>query len=211
MRENINLGPACEIQLRAMGQEVETGLGDGRAVLAGQVHIELGFKLVEIQHIGRGIGALGLGEVGCAPIGGLLLLGKLDADQFAGQILKPMAIRIGAGEFRGDFGAIDRRGEHAKAVHQYGDVKPAEMKQFEDGRIPQKALKIRRAGLIGGNLDEIRAAIAARELYEAKTIPVRIKTQGLGINGDDMAEIVVIRQIAAMKPDGHGVMGSLKI
>jgi len=54
-------------------------------------------------------------------------------------------------------------------------------------------------------LDEIGGTIAARELHKAKAIPVRIEAQSLGINGDNRAKIVIVRQIAAMKPDGHGV------
>ena len=211
VRENIDLGPTDKIQFSAMRQEVETGLRNGRTFLAGQIDIKLGFELVQIEHVGRGIGALGLGQIGRAPIGRLLLLGEFDADEFAGQIFEPVPIRIGAGEFRGDLGAIDGRREHTKAVHEHGDVETAKMEQFEDSRIGQKALQIGCAGLIGCDLNEIRAAIAARELDKAKAIPMRVKPQGFGIDRNDGAEIVVIRQIAAMKPDGHGVMGSLTI
>jgi len=137
MRENIDVRPASKIQYGAMRQEVETGLGYGGAVLARQIDVKLGFELVQIEHIGGGIGALCLGEILGAPIGGLLLLGEFYADEFAGSILQSVPIRGGAGELGGDFRAIDGRGEDTEAMHHDGDVKPAEMEELEHFRVGQ--------------------------------------------------------------------------
>ena len=58
--------PAAEIETRAVGQETETGGGQFIAALARQHHVQFFAQRMEMQHIGRGIGDLRIGQrVGC--------------------------------------------------------------------------------------------------------------------------------------------------
>ena len=50
----------------------------GRRAFARQHHVELVLERVQMQHVGGRIGDLGVGELGRAPIGQLLLLGEID-------------------------------------------------------------------------------------------------------------------------------------
>src|SRR5947207_1432483 len=79
------------------------------APLAGEHAIEPGLERVQMQHVGGGIGDLGLGQVGRPPVGELLLLGEVDPEQLAHEVLEPVLVGIGAGEPRGDLGAVERR------------------------------------------------------------------------------------------------------
>ena len=66
------------------------------AALPGQHGIELFPQGMEVKHVGGGIGDLGVGELLGAPIGKLLLLGNVDAEEVADQILEPVLVGIGA-------------------------------------------------------------------------------------------------------------------
>ena len=61
-----------------------------------------------MKHVGGRVGELRLGQRVGPPVGRLLLLGDLDAEQFARQVLEPVPVGVGAGELGGDLGAIDR-------------------------------------------------------------------------------------------------------
>ena len=76
MRENIDFRPACEIQRGACRQEIEAGLSQRGAALARQAAVELLAQAVEIAHVGRGIFALRVVQLGPAPVGRLLCLGN---------------------------------------------------------------------------------------------------------------------------------------
>ena len=51
-----------------------------------------------MQHVGGGIVELLLGQLGGTPVGGLLLLGQLDAEQVLAQILEAVPVGEGADE-----------------------------------------------------------------------------------------------------------------
>ena len=55
------------------------------------------------------------------------------------------------------------------------------------------------------DLDDIRGAVAGRELYDAKAIPVGIEPQSFGIDRDRVRHFIgrQIRQVALVVPDGH--------
>src|SRR5687767_15860227 len=72
MGEDVDLGPAGEVEQSAVGKEIEAGLGQGRAAFALEPLVELLLHLVEVAHVGGGIILLGVGEVRSAPVGGLL-------------------------------------------------------------------------------------------------------------------------------------------
>src|SRR3546814_8062916 len=54
MRENIDLGPAREVERRARRQEIEAGLREAGAPFARQPHVEDLFHRVQQAHVARG-------------------------------------------------------------------------------------------------------------------------------------------------------------
>ena len=80
MGEDVDLGPAQEIEARAGRQEVEAGLGQLGAALAGQHRVEPVLQGMQVQHVGGRVIDLGLAQGVGAPVGGLLLLGEVDAE-----------------------------------------------------------------------------------------------------------------------------------
>ena len=133
MRKDILSGPARRIQPDPVGQEAETGLRQVRALFPDQHGVELRLEGVQMQHVGRRIARLRVGQFVGAPIGRLLLLRHVDAEQFAHQVLKPVLVGVGAGDPRGDLGAIDRRRHHAERPLQDAEVEPGEMEDLENG------------------------------------------------------------------------------
>src|SRR5688572_601160 len=109
MRENVLFGPTRNIEERTCGKEVEAGLGEAGPALAIKALVELFLELVEVANIARRIFALGIGELVCAPVAGLLLLGKIDAKQFLDQILETVAVGVGPDQTRRGAGAVERR------------------------------------------------------------------------------------------------------
>jgi hypothetical protein len=83
-------------------------------------------------------------------------------------------VGIGAGQPRGDLGAIDRLRHHAKGVVERGEIEPREVKDLRDGRIGQQRLQVRRVGVALGNLDDIGAAVAVRHLHHAEPVAMRV-------------------------------------
>src|SRR5438874_1663587 len=127
--EDVDLRPAGQVQPGAAGQEAESGLGQLGAALAFQQGIQLGLERMEVQHIGGGVVELFLAQRLGAPVGGLLLLGQVDAQKLPAEILEAPAIGEGAGELGGDLGAIDRLAAHAQRMLERGDVETPEMKE----------------------------------------------------------------------------------
>src|SRR5690348_12356521 len=74
MGEDVDLGPARQVELRARGQEIEAGLGQLHPPLALQPPVELLPQAVQIADIGRGIVLLRVGQHRAAPVRALLLL-----------------------------------------------------------------------------------------------------------------------------------------
>src|SRR6185437_1308640 len=116
MRENVVFRPTGEVEERARRQELETGGGHRRAALARQHDVEPGAQGMEMEDIRRGIAELLVGQLGGAPIGGLLLFREVDAEQFLAQILEAVPVGEGANQLGGDLGAIDRPGQHPEMV-----------------------------------------------------------------------------------------------
>src|SRR5260221_2033973 len=74
MRENIRLFPAGEVECRAGGEEIKTGLGQPSAALARQDLIQRRLELVQIGDVIGGISELTLAQFAGAPVRRLLLL-----------------------------------------------------------------------------------------------------------------------------------------
>lgn len=109
-----------------------------RAPFAGEHRVQPKLEPVQVEYIRGGVGELLLRKFRRCPIRTLLLLGKLNAEKFRCQIFQSMPIGIGAGEFRGNFGAVDRCRHHTEIVAENGHVEAGEMKNLNNARICQK-------------------------------------------------------------------------
>src|SRR6478609_1736845 len=204
MRENILGLPAAEIELHPGRQEVETGLRQCCAALARQHGIESLAQAMQMQYVGGRVGELRLAQRSRAPVARLLLLRQVDVEHLAHQILQAMAVGIGAGQARGDLGAVDRLRHHAKGVIEGGEIEAREVKDFCHLRIGQQRLQVRRVGVAHWNLDDVGAAVAVRHLHHAEPVAMRIEPHGFGVDRDRIRVAGKIRQVAAMQADGHG-------
>src|SRR5215217_6418916 len=107
MGENVGLFPAEEIEGAAGFDEFETGFGEVHAVFALKHTVEMTLQIVKIKDVGGSIIKLRVAQLLIAPVRALLLLAEIDVEQFARQLLQPMAIGIGPHEARGDLGAVN--------------------------------------------------------------------------------------------------------
>src|SRR5262249_31593108 len=128
MRENILGCPSREIEPGAIREETKAGGGKLGSSLALQHGIELVLESMQMQHVGGGIAHLRVAQRLRSPIRELLLLGELDAEHLADEILEAMLVGIGAREPRSDLGAIDRHEHDAQPMRERGDIKPGKMK-----------------------------------------------------------------------------------
>src|SRR5438045_9524647 len=78
------------------------------------------------------------------------------------------------------------------------------MKDFDDLRIGQQRLQVRRVGVILRDLDDVGGAVATRHLHHAEPVAMRIEPHGFGIDRNRILVAGEIRQVAAMQADGHG-------
>ena len=122
MLEQIGPAKPRQIELGADRQEGEAGKRELEPPFAREHRVESLPERVEVENVGGGIAELLLRQRGGAPIGGLLLLRKIDAEEFAADILEPMPVGEGAGELGGDLGAIERRGRHIERLAQLARV-----------------------------------------------------------------------------------------
>src|SRR6185503_3003709 len=76
--------------------------------------------------------------------------------------------------------------------------------ELDDFGIAQEPLQIGRRKAAGREQDHVCRAIARGKLRQAQTIPIRIKPQGLAVDGDDGAKIEPIRKVVLMERDFHG-------
>ncbi len=204
MGEDIAFWPARQIKLGAGRKKAETRLRQFAASLARKAGFKLVVQRVEVEHIRGGIFDLSRGQLVRAPVRALLLLGDIDAQHFLKQEFQPVPVGIGAPQFRGDLGTIDRRSQHAKAMQQNGDIETAEMKQLEHIRIGQHGAEIGRFGLVLIDLHQMGVAVAARHLHQAKPVAMRDQTHGFTINRHDRAEIKPIGEVAFVEMVCHG-------
>ena len=91
MGENVLFRPAREVEFRPRRQEAEARLREVQPVLAAKALLQPCLYRMEVKDIGSRVFELRLAEHGAAPIGGLLLLGQVDADQIARQVAEARA------------------------------------------------------------------------------------------------------------------------
>lgn len=146
-----------------------------------------------MAHVGRGVFLLFRAQGLRTPIGGLLLFGDFDTENLTAQILKTMTVRVGARQARGDFGAVNGRGDDAEILLENRYIEPGEMKDFYAFGIRQQGLQTRRVELPWGELHQMLVALSVRQLHEAQPVAVVVKTHGFGIDGDVAIECHVGR------------------
>ena len=66
-------------------------------------------------------------------------------------------------------------------------------------------------GLAGRELHQMAVAVAARELHQARAVPMRVEAHRLGVDGHRIAEGEPRRQVAAMEVLRHGVLRSPEV
>ncbi len=98
----------------------------------------------------------------------MLLLGEIDPYEFAHHILEAVAVGIGAGELRGDLGAINRDRHHPQRPEQHGEIEPGKVKDLDDLRIGQDRLEAHGFRVTGTDLHHLGAAVAAGDLHERR-------------------------------------------
>ena len=77
-----------------------------------------------------------------APVGALLLLREVDAEQFLAQILETVSVGEGPHQFRRDLGAIDRRAIDIEIDLERAQIEAREMEQLEDLRVLEQRLEV---------------------------------------------------------------------
>src|SRR5665213_3937766 len=130
MCEDVLLRPPLQVKQDARRKKVESGAGEVGAPFALQHHVELGAQRVQVQHVGRRILQLLIGERRRAPIRALLLLRQIDAEQILAQIAQTVPVGKGAREARGDLGAIDRAGHDAEIPIDHPQIETGEVEQL---------------------------------------------------------------------------------
>lgn len=204
MGEDVAFGPSRKVELRAGRQEVEAALRQCHAAFALQHEVQLLAQLVEVQHIRSRIIHLFGRQLRRAPVGRLLLLGDIHADEVAAQVFKPVAVGEGAHQFRGDFGAVDRVHIRIKIVLEDGDVEPREMEDFHAGFVFHQGFQARRVEILWVNLHQMRIALAVRQLHDAEAVTQVVQAHGFRVHGDIALECHIRRKITFMHEISHG-------
>src|SRR5262249_24068229 len=118
------------------------------------------------------------------PVGALLLLGQINAEELAAQVLEAVAIGVGACQLGSDLGAIDGLSKHTQMLRQHSDIEAAEMKDLEQRAIHEQRLQARCRPILTVELYEMGHTATGRELHQTQPIPMRFQAQRLGIYGD---------------------------
>ena len=139
MREDVLLRPSRRGRARPRRQEIEAGRGQLGCALRAPASRRVAPQRVQMQDVGGGVAQLLVGEVGGAPIRRLLLLGDLDAEQVAAQILEPVPVGEGAHQLaRRSWCNRPARRRRPDAL-QHGDVEAGEMEDLEHRGIGRAA------------------------------------------------------------------------
>ena len=138
------------------------GAGNGGAPLALEHLVETGLQLVQVDHVLGRVLLLGVAQHMGAPIGTLLLLVKVDAKQFLDEVFEAVLVGIGAGEFRGELGAVDGPGLDAEIVPQHGDIEAGEVKNLDHATVGEERLEARTVVAGAVELDQMGVAVAGR-------------------------------------------------
>ena len=114
-----------------------------------------------------------------------------------------MLVGIGAHQLGRDLGAVNRLAIDAQVAAEHGDVEAGEMEQLGGARIGQHLLQVGGGIFAGGELHGMADAIARRQLRQAQPVAEGVQPQGLGVYGNDGAEVQPVRQVALVQLDLH--------
>ena len=101
-------------------------------------------------------------QCGRAPVGGLLLLFQLNAQQILAQVFQAMPLREGPRQARCDLGALDRLRHQAEGFMQDTQIKTCEMKNFGDFRVSQQLFQLGRRVIFTVEMHQMYVAVARR-------------------------------------------------
>ena len=179
------------------------------APLPREHRVELLLQRMQVEHVVGGILELAPGERVRAPVRRLLLLGNLDAQQVAAEVLEAVAVGEGAREAGRDLRAVDRPAADAERVLQHGHVEAGEVEDLQHRLVGQQRREMGRVdGLARRELHQVAVAVAARELYQAEPVAMGVEAHRLGVDGHRVAEGEPRRQVAAMQMLRHGLLPS---
>src|ERR1700677_1270475 len=99
VRKNIHRLESRKIKADAIGEISEGGARESVPALAFQYGVKLLAQDVQMQHVRCGIGELSFAQGLGSPIGRLLLLGDLDVQQLARQVLESVPVGVGPRDF----------------------------------------------------------------------------------------------------------------
>jgi hypothetical protein len=87
---------------------------------------------------------------------------------------------------------------------EHGDIETGEVEQLGHTGVGKQLPEIGRFILAGGELHRMAYAIARRQLRQAQPVAMRVKAEGLGIDGNERTQVEPFRQVALVKLDLHG-------
>src|SRR6516164_9821622 len=204
MGKDVLGGPAGEVEPYPVRQEAKTGRREFGAPLPDEDGVELFPERVQVQHVGRRVGELRVGQRLGAPIGKLLLLGEVDAQHFTHEVLEAVLVGVSARDPRGDLGAVDRRSHDAQTPLQHTEIEAGEMKDLQNRTVGEKFGQIRRGAGACRDLHYVGGTVARRQLHHAQPIADRIEPHGFGVDRHGVDTVArEVGQIAAMQADSH--------
>ena len=77
------------------------------------------------------------------------------------------------------------------------------MEDFQDHRVGQQPMEVRRLPLPLGDADDVDVAIAGRELHQAQPVAMRVQPHRLRVHGDRIAIIREVGQVPLVETDRH--------
>src|SRR5215510_12372851 len=175
VREEVLVLEAGEVEAGSFREKAETGLCCRCPAFAGEHGIELGLERVQVEHVARGVVLLLICQFVRTPIGALLLLGEVDAEELAAQVLEAVAVGVGACQLGSDLGAVDGLCKHTQMLCQHGDIEAAEMKDLEHRAIHEQGFEPRCRPILTIELYEVGHIVAGGELDQAEPVAMRLK------------------------------------
>src|SRR3954453_3863547 len=110
-----------------------------------------------------------------------------------------MTIRKGANQPGCDLRTINRLAHDSQVSLDGGDVKPGEVKQLGDVRAGEQPLQVGSLVTALAKLHHMAITVASRKLHQAQAVANGVQPHGFSIDGDRIAEIEAVRQIAVVK------------
>jgi len=205
VRERVGVGPAHQVEADAGGKELEALVREFLPSFPGQHAVEDAAEPVQMEHVGRGVALLLDGERLPAPVGLLLLLRDVDAEQLLAQILEAVAVGVRPREPGRDLGAVVRVGPDAEVKLQGGHVRPGEVVQLQRVPVLEHGLEARRFVGAPPEPDQVRGAVTRGDLHEAKAVSGDRQSHRFGVDRRAVGKRQTGGEIAFVEVDVHGV------